>query len=123
MCDESCMKNMNGITAKCSNLGVTESYKQFCVIMNEAMSKSLRSRKIILEKKLKIRYKPWWSDILTELWNIKRASERKYCKSNLAEKSDLRKQFICNRKTFDKAVSDAKREHWKKRTKTSTGNK
>ena len=35
MCDESCMKNMNEITAKCSNLGVTESYKQFCVINNE----------------------------------------------------------------------------------------
>ena len=32
MCDESCMKNMNEITAKCSNLGVTESYKQFCVV-------------------------------------------------------------------------------------------
>ena len=116
MCYESCIKNMNEITAKCSNLGVTESYKQFCVIMNEAMSNSLRSRKIILGKKLKqqIRYKPWWSDILTELWNIKRASERRYCKSNLAEKSDLRNQFICNQKTFDRAVSDAKREHWKK---------
>ena len=116
MCDESCIKNKNEITAKCSNLGVTESYKQFCVIMNEAMSNSLRSRKIILGTKLKrqIRYKPWWSDILTELWNIKRASERRYCKSNLAEKSDLRKQFICNQKTFDRAVSDAKREHWKK---------
>ena len=47
MCDESCTKYMNEITAKCSNLGVTESYKQFCVIMNEAKSKS------ILEKKLK----------------------------------------------------------------------
>ena len=53
MCDERCMKNMNEITAKCSNIGVTESYKQFCVIMSEAMSKSLRSRKIILGKKLK----------------------------------------------------------------------
>ena len=80
------------------------------------MSNSLRSRKIILEKKLKrqIRYKSWWSDILTELWNIERASEKRYCKSNLAEKSDLREQFICNQKTFDRAVSDAEREHWKK---------
>ena len=96
MCDESCMKNMNEITAKHSNLGVTESHKKFCVIMNEAMLKSLRSRKISLGKILKRqnRYKPWWSDILTELWNNKRASERRYCKSNLAENSDLRKQFI-----------------------------
>ena len=60
MCDESCTKNINEITANCSNLRVIESYQQFCVIMNEAMSKSLRSRKIILGKKLKrqIRYKP-----------------------------------------------------------------
>ena len=43
MCDESCTKNINEITANCSNLRVIESYKQFCVIMNEAMSKSLRS--------------------------------------------------------------------------------
>ena len=67
MCDESCMKNMNDITAKCSNLGVTELHKQFCVIIIEAMSKSLMSRKIILGERLKlqIRYKPWWSDILS----------------------------------------------------------
>ena len=116
MCDGSCTNNMNEITTNCSNLRVTESYKQFCVIMNEAMSKSPRSRKIILGKKLKrqIRYKPWWSDLLTELWNIKRASERRYCKRNLAEKSNLRKQFICNQNAFDRTVSDAKREHWNK---------
>ena len=107
MCDESCMKNMNEITAKYSNLGVTESYKQFCVLMNEAMSKSLRSRKIILGKNLKrqIRNKHWWSDRLTKFCDIKRASERRYCRSN---RSDLRKQFICNQKPFDK------REYWKK---------
>ena len=52
--------------------------------------------------------------MLTELWNIKRVSERRYCKSNLADKFDLRKQFICIQKTFDRTVSDAKREYWKK---------
>ena len=30
MCEKSCMKNMNEITAKCSNLGVTESYIVLC---------------------------------------------------------------------------------------------
>ena len=50
MCNEGCMKNMNEITDNCSNLGVTELYKQFCDVMNETMSKSLRSRKIILRK-------------------------------------------------------------------------
>ena len=59
--------DMNDITAKCSNLGVTELHEQFCVIIIEAMSKSLMSRKIILGERLKlqIRYKPWWSDILS----------------------------------------------------------
>ena len=39
MSDESCIKNVKKISVNCSNLRVTESYKQFCVIMNEAMSK------------------------------------------------------------------------------------
>ena len=58
------------------------------------------------------RYKPFWSDTLTELWNSYTDKLNLWKTSKATDKSELRNQWIIDRKVFDKALLAAKRNYW-----------
>ena len=58
--------------------------------------------------------KPWWTNELSELWKIRCAAEKLYCKSDNDSKRELRQQFLSHQRNFDDAVRCAKRCYWSK---------
>ncbi len=54
--------------------------------------------------------KPYWSQELQELWNLKVKSERAWLKENGPNKRHLKSNFCSNRKRFDQALKKAKRK-------------
>ena len=58
------------------------------------------------------RYKPFWSDTLTELWKSYTDKLNLWKTSKATDKAELRNQWITARKVFDKALLAAKRNYW-----------
>ncbi len=58
--------------------------------------------------------KPWWTDKLTELWNVNCDAEREWSKVVGVEKIRLKANMRAAQKVFDKQVNNAKRAYWQK---------
>ena len=58
------------------------------------------------------RTKPWWSDKLSYLWDIRCNSEKNMCKAHPGNITEMRQQFVSDQRDFDVEVRHAKRQYW-----------
>ena len=92
-------------------------YNEFVDIIKAEMCSKLSYKKVVLQngyrnKKRKCK-KPWWNNILPQMWNDVCKFESMWLKSKVrSEKSDFRQQYIHKRKCFDREVQKSKRQYW-----------
>ena len=98
---------------------VTKLYNDFCEIISCEMNDKLEHKTVIIKdgmngNKRRQTRKPWWSEELTNLWNVLCTAEQAYKKAQGTEKQ--RKKAIMKNihKEFDKKVKSAKRIYWRK---------
>lgn len=90
-------------------------YLDWCNIVKDNMYSKLSYKTVNISSSHRKRRagKPWWSDKLSDLWNIMCHNERKWldCK-NRSDKLHLKSVYISSRKIFDHEVQRCKRIYW-----------
>ena len=98
--------NINNIRAD-----IDQSYVTFCNIVRSEMDTQLPVKCITLkddkQKHDITRAKPWWSDRLTELWNLRCNAER--CMGTVDNDRQL---FLERQRDLDREIKAAKRLYW-----------
>ncbi len=118
MSDNQSISQLHDITEQCQRTDISSidaSYDQFCVIVKQAMNNSLPTRHIVINsehKRGKHRYKPWWTERLTDLWKAVCEAEKLYCESDPINRQERRAQFIGEQRIFDRELRSTKREYW-----------
>ena len=89
-------------------------YKDLCKCIFTEMDAHLNYRDTdkTVRKRFK-KYKPYWSDHLTQLWRDVAASEKAFRKSNriLYSHHSLREIYLAKQRIFDKALRDTERSY------------
>jgi hypothetical protein len=93
-------------------------YVEFCETVRAEMSKSLRSKRVVISsdinnRKRRIR-KPWWNDYLSKLWNDVCYREREWLNARGVARAERKCELRKARKLFSKCVQRSKRQHWKR---------
>ena len=122
MCDEDAVQNVNSIfdepDGEIAIENMNDVYSKFCHEVHRNMALTLPVKHIVINGTERKDYyrkrKPWWTNELSELWKIRCAAEKLYCKSDNDSKRELRQQFLSHQRNFDDAVRCAKRCYWSK---------
>ncbi len=118
MCDNESLIQLHNITELCepTNIpSIDSSYDQFCVIVKNCVNISLPTRHIVINSEQnhgRHRYKPWWTDRLTQLWKVVCQAEKLYCQCDSTNRVERRAQFIDEQRSFDMALRATKRQYW-----------
>ena len=92
---------------------INQSYNEFCSILKLEMDDSLPAKHITINSNPSYnrhtRYKPWWTERLTILWDLRCKAERDM---NTFVIQDGKQKYLEYQKQFDRAVRDAKRQYW-----------
>ena len=96
-----------------THIDITNSYSEFCNSIITEMEELLPVKYVTVttnpQKKRYNRYKPWWTEKLTELWDMRCAAER----GMRGGRSTINRQiFIEHQRNFDQEVRSAKRRYW-----------
>ena len=106
MCDSVLEMDINVILAN-----INQSYVDFCGIVKSETEANLSFKCITLNDNKhaqgRSRAKPWWSDKLTELWNLRCEAESR---TGLIDSG--RQLFLHCQRNVDREVRDAKRQYW-----------
>ena len=90
---------------------ITNSYSEFCNSIITEMEKLLPVKYVTVntntQKKRYNWYKPWWTEKLTELWDVRCAAER-----GMSGGTNDRQIFIKHQRNFDQEARSAKRHYW-----------
>ena len=92
---------------------IQRAYDEFALLIKREMDQQLQPIKTFKASKGRSKYKPYWNDELTLLWNESRNSEHEWLKFTGAPmvKSRLKAKFCADRKQFDKAHRKYKRQY------------
>ena len=94
-----------------THIDITNSYSEFCNSIITEMEKLLPVKYVTVntntQKKRYNRYKLWWTEKLTELWDVRCAAER-----GMSGGTNDRQIFIEHQRNFDQEVRSAKRHYW-----------
>ena len=92
-------------------IDITNSYSEICNSIKTEMEDFLPVKYVTVnintQKKRYNRYKPWWIEKLTELWDMRCAAER-----GMSGGTNDRQIFIEHQRNFDQEVRSAKRHYW-----------
>ncbi|MES9880125.1 MAG: reverse transcriptase family protein [Sedimenticola sp.] len=91
-------------------------YEKLCSQIRQEMNLKLPHKSISASstsnKKRRVG-KPWWSDELTNLWNLVCCKEKKWINTcNRSDKIAAKAEYVHFRKSFSRNVQRAKRLHW-----------
>ena len=112
MCDDDAVQNVNSIfdepDGEIAIENMNDVYSKFCHEVHRNMTLTLPVKHIVINGTERKEYyrkrKPWWTNELSELWKIRCAAEKLYCKSDSDSKRELRQQFLSHQRNFDDAV-------------------
>ena len=98
---------------------INDMYSDFVSVVKMEMNQSLNPIHIRLQdsassNKRRRSRKPWWTEELSRLWNDMCSAEKKWRKEAgvSRRKTDLKKDYLSLRKTFDQTVQRTKRHYW-----------
>ena len=93
-----------------THIDITNLYSEFCNSIKTEMEDFLPVKYVTVntntQKKRYNRYKPWWTEKLTELWDMRSAAER-----GMSGCTNDRQIFIEHKRNFDQEVRSAKRHY------------
>ena len=93
---------------------VNVAYDDFCQLVNAEMAQHLPSvvKRIKANEKSKhskLKNKPWWNDILADMWVDVCSKERKWLKHRGSSRQRLKAAFVSSRKAFSRSHRKARR--------------
>ena len=93
-------------------------YDSFCGAVKEEMCEKVDNKTVLIKpdqngRKRRMK-KPWWSEVLSEKWNVLCEAERKWKRASGVRKVALKADMRSSEKAFDKEVQGAKRRYWRR---------
>ena len=108
MCDDDAVQNVNSIfdepDGEIAIENMNDVYSKFCHEVHRYMALTLPVKHIVINgterKEYYRKMKPWWTNELSELWKIRCAAEKLYCKSDNDSKRELLQQFLSHQRNL-----------------------